>query len=65
MEVWYQHQCCDLNMLTQHHQFCTVVEYIWLTIGSSYTNTHAHADCYQPPSLHGGDQLAGNEAKKH
>lgn len=20
MEVWYQHQCCDLNMLTQHHQ---------------------------------------------
>lgn len=42
MEVWYQHQCCDLNMLTQHHQFCTVVEYIWLTIGSSYTNTHTH-----------------------
>lgn len=20
MEVWYQHQCCDLNMLTQHYQ---------------------------------------------
>lgn len=30
-----------------------------------HKHTHAHADWYQPPSLHGGDQLAGNEAKKH
>lgn len=42
---------------------CTVVQLIWLTVGGSYTNTHA--DCYPPPALHGGDQLAGNEAEKH
>lgn len=42
---------------------CTVVQQIWLTVGGSYTNTHA--DCYPPPALHGGDQLGGNEAEKH
>lgn len=42
---------------------CTVVQQIWLNVGGSYTNTHA--DCYLPPALHGGDQLAGNEAEKH
>lgn len=42
---------------------CTVVQYSWLTAGWSYTNTRA--DCYRPPALHGGDRLAGNEAKRH
>lgn len=40
-----------------------VVQQIWLTVGGSYTNTHA--DRYLPPAQHGGDQLAGNEAEKH
>lgn len=40
---------------------CTVAQQILLAVGGSYTNTHA--DCYLPPALHDGDQLAGNEAE--